>query len=57
MIVRLTLELWKDDGECGIYLSDDIGGSGIEVVGNNPDAAAHNIADYIADYFYDNDEH
>ena len=53
--VRLSLELYRNGNGFGIWLSDDVGGSGIEVVGNTPEEAANNIAPYIADYFYEKD--
>ena len=51
--VRLSLVLYKKGKEFGIWLSDDIGGSGIEATGETPEEAANNIASYIADYFYE----
>lgn len=53
--VRLSLELYRDENGFGIWLSDDLGGSGIEATGSTPEEAANNIASYIADYFYEND--
>lgn len=53
--VRLSLELYRKGNGFGIWLSDDTGGSGIEVLGNTPEEAANNIAPYIIDYFYEND--
>jgi hypothetical protein len=53
--VRLSLELYRDGDGFGIWLSDNMGGSGIEATGATPEEAANNMASYIADYFYDND--
>lgn len=49
---QLTLELYRDGELFGVWLDDNMGGSGIEVFGNTPEEAANNIADYVADYFY-----
>ena len=51
--VSLSLELYRKGNGFGIWLSDNIGGSGIEAVGETPEEAAKNIASYIADYFYE----
>jgi hypothetical protein len=53
--VRLSLELYRDGNGFGIWLSDNLGGSGIKATGNTPEEAANNIASYIADYFYGRD--
>ena len=53
---HITLDLYFENGEYGIYLGDNNGGSGITVTGNTPEEAAENIKPYIADYFYNNDE-
>jgi hypothetical protein len=53
---NLSLELYNENGELGIYLSDDCGGSGITVTGNTPEEVADKIKDYIADYFYPREE-
>lgn len=50
---KITLELYRNDNGFGIWLSDDCGGSGIEVTGNTPEDAANKIKPYIADYFYE----
>ena len=53
---RITLDLYFENGEYGIYLGDNNGGSGIPVTGRTPEEVAENIKPYIADYFYNNDE-
>lgn len=53
---HITLDLYFENGEYGIYLGDNNGGSGITVTGNTPEESAENIKPYIADYFYNNDE-
>ena len=53
--VRLSLELYSNGDEFGIWLSDDMGGSGIKASGKTPEEAANNIVPYIADYFYNKD--
>ena len=50
---KITLELYKSDNGFGIWLSDDCGGSGIEVTGNTPEDAANKIKPYIVEYFYE----
>lgn len=54
--VRLSIDLYKDGSTCCAYLSDNCGGSGITVEGATPEACANNLALYIADYFYGNEE-
>lgn len=54
--VNLNLTLYRNGEEFGIYLSDNFGGSGIEVEGKTPEEAANLISSYIQDYFYENDE-
>ncbi len=53
--VRLSLELYRNGDTFGIWLSDNMGGSGIEIEGKTPEEAANKIAPYISDYFYNND--
>lgn len=50
--VRLSIELYRDGDGFGVWLSDNMGGSGIKANGNTPEEAAENIASYITDYFY-----
>ena len=52
MEIKLTLTLYKtEDGEYGCWLSDDIGGSGIEVEEATKETASEEIKPYIEDYF------
>ena len=53
---RITLDLYFENGEYGIYLGDNNGCSGINVTGSTPEEATENIKPYIADYFYNNDD-
>jgi len=54
--VRIELTLYKCDNGYGIWLSDNIGGSGIEVEAPTKEECANEIAPYIEDYFYKLDE-
>ena len=49
---HLSLELYRDDNGLGIWLSDNVGGSGISVTGTTPDEICVKLAPYICDYFY-----
>ena len=50
--MTLTLDLNIDfAGEYQIYLSDDIGGSGILISGTNVEEVCNSLSDYIMDYF------
>ena len=53
---HITLDLYIENREYGIYLDDNNGGSGITVTGSTPEEAVENIKPYITDYFYSNDE-
>lgn len=50
--VRISIELYRDGEAFGAWLSDNCGGSGIDVKGKSPQDAAEKLAPYIADYFY-----
>lgn len=54
--VKLSIDLYNDGSAFCAYLSDNCGGSGIKVEGATPEACANNLALYIADYFYGNEE-
>jgi hypothetical protein len=54
--VILNVELYIDKDLFCAYISDNMGGSGIEVSGSTPQELADNLSPYIADYFYENDE-
>jgi hypothetical protein len=53
--INISIELYRDGDKFSAYLSDDIGGSGIEASGATPEEAANNLAPYIADYFYESE--
>ena len=50
--ITITLTLYKTSNGYGIWLSDQIGGSGIEVEETTKSECAKNIAPYIEDYLY-----
>lgn len=54
--IPLRLDLYKTDEGYGIYLSDCIGGSGIEVDEKTKSKCAKEIAKHIKDYLYYLDE-
>ena len=54
--MNIRLDLYKTDNGYGIYLSDEIGGSGIEVEESTKEKTAKQIALYIEDYLYMLDE-
>ena len=46
----LTLEIYKTENGFGAWLSDDIGGSGIEVKAETAKKTSIDLAPYIEDY-------
>lgn len=48
--INLTLNLYKEDGVYGIYIGDNIGGSGIGIKNKNEAIAALEACNYIIDY-------
>lgn len=50
-IANLNVELYTENGMMCAYIGDDIGGSGIKVVGKTAEEVAENMKDYIIDYF------
>lgn len=48
--VVVTLEIEVVDKNIDIYMSDDIGGSGVSLKGNDNHKVSEEIADYISDY-------
>ena len=54
--IRIELTLYKGDSGYGIWLSDNMGGSGIEVKAATKEKCAEDIAPYIEDYLYKLDE-
>ena len=58
-MANLNVELYREDEKYCAYLSDNNGGSGIEVNGNTPEECCNELSKYIEDYFYfviDDDE-
>lgn len=51
--VNLSVELYRNGENFCAWLADDMGGSGIEAVGETPEKLADNLSPYIADYFYE----
>lgn len=51
--VNLSVELYRNGENFCAWLSDNMGGSGIEAVGETPEKLADNLSPYIADYFYE----
>jgi len=54
--ITLSVELSRENGRFCAYISDDNGGSGISVAEETTNKAAEEIAAYIEDYFYEQDE-
>lgn len=50
-IALLTVELYTENGMKCAYIGDDIGGSGIKVVGETAEELADTMKPYIVDYF------
>lgn len=50
---NLHLNFRVSDDETNIWLSDEDGGSGIEVIGNTPQEAVKCLQDYLLDYCYE----
>jgi len=50
--INLDLELYHEDGQYGMWISDKIGGSGIEVKGSTKEECAQEAAKYLVDYLY-----
>jgi len=51
--VNLSVELYRNGEDFCAWLSDNVGGSGIEAVGETPEKLADKLSPYIADYFYE----
>ena len=49
----LNVELYTENGMMCAYIGDDMGGSGIKVVGETAEEVAENMKDYIINYFYE----
>lgn len=52
MGINLNIDIEKNKDGFDIYLSDDAGGSGIEVYGSTADETIENLTPYIHDYLY-----
>ncbi len=50
--ISLDLELYHENGQYGIWMSDKIGGSGIDVKGSTKEECAQEAAKYLVDYLY-----
>lgn len=48
--INLTVTLYKENGVYGIYIGDNMGGSGITVQDVNATTVAHSACNYITDY-------
>lgn len=55
MSINLSVELFKDGKDYGIYMSAE-NGSGIEVTGSTPEDAIENAKEYLLEYFEEVDE-
>ena len=49
----LTVEIYKEGTGLGAWISDDQGGSGIEVNGSDAAELSEQLNDYISDYCYE----
>ena len=50
--LELNIDIVKNEDGFDIYLSDQCGGSGIEVSGATADEAIENLTPYLHDYLY-----
>lgn len=50
--INLDLELYHENGQYGMWISDRIGGSGIDVKGSTKEECAQEAAKYLVDYLY-----
>ena len=55
MEFNIYINVIKDDDGVSLWVSDNIGGSGIEVEGT-AEEAAENLVPYLIDYFSNNQE-
>ena len=53
---RLDIELYYEDGEYKAYISDNVGGSGIELSNDSPSDLVQEIGPYIYDYVSETDD-
>lgn len=54
--IRIELTFYKTEDGYGIWLSDDVGGSGVKVEAPTKGGCVSGIAPYIEDYLYKLDE-
>ena len=54
--ITIQLTICKTEGGYRIWLSDDIGGSGIEVEETTKEKTIESLSPYIEDYLYKLDE-
>lgn len=54
--INLSVEIGCDCNGFYMYISDNMGGSGIDVSGNTVDEVIKNGKDYLKDYFFQRDE-
>ena len=51
MEFNININVIKESDGLSLWVSDDFGGSGIEVEGNTPKEVAENLLPYLIDYF------
>ena len=51
MEFNLNINVIKEEDGISLWLSDDFGGSGVEVEGDTPEEVAENLMPYLIDYF------
>ena len=61
MEFNININVIKESDGISLWVSDDFGGSGIEVEGDTPEEVAENLMPYLIDYLsneqkYDDDE-
>lgn len=54
--INLSVEIGRDCNDFYMYISDNMGGSGIDVSGNTVDEVIKNGKEYLKDYFFQRDE-
>lgn len=51
MEFNININVIKESDGLSLWVSDDFGGSGIEVEGDTPEEVAENLLPYLIDYF------
>ena len=51
MEFNININVIKDIDGLSLWVSDDFGGSGVEVEGDTPEEVAENLMPYLIDYF------